>query len=324
MNNKIIFGQYFESDSLLHRLDPRTKLISLLLLAISLFIIDNIYVLLGLSLFLVILIILTKVPINKFFKSIRMMSYIMIFTFIMQLLVNQTGNQIADLNFNLTILNLIIILLVLLMWLVFNKYIKAFKVTIFIALLISLFVLQYFVYITPSIVIYNIKITDAGLKEASLIVIRIIDFLFISSLLTLTTKPTQINTALEKLLRPLKKIGVNASSVAMIISITLRFIPTLIEEASKILKAQASRGADFKDEKLINKVFQMVSLIVPLFTITYKKASDLTYAMEARGYVEKKDRSSIYLLKYKTIDLISICLMCLIFAFSIISRFMFI
>ena len=274
--------------------------------------------------FLVILIILTKVPINKFFKSIRMMSYIMIFTFIMQLLVNQTGNQIADLNFNLTILNLIIILLVLLMWLVFNKYIKAFKVTIFIALLISLFVLQYFVYITPSIVIYNIKITDAGLKEASLIVIRIIDFLFISSLLTLTTKPTQINTALEKLLRPLKKIGVNASSVAMIISITLRFIPTLIEEASKILKAQASRGADFKDEKLINKVFQMVSLIVPLFTITYKKASDLTYAMEARGYVEKKDRSSIYLLKYKTIDLISICLMCLIFAFSIISRFMFI
>lgn len=318
-NDRIIFGQYYDADSLIHKLDPRTKLLGLLTLIISLFVVDNIYVLLGLTIFLLVLILLTKTPINKFFRSIRMMSYIMIFTFIVQLLVKQDGLLIADFTFNLTVLNLGIILVVLILWFTFSKYIKAFKITLFILLILGAFALQYYLTITPSITVYNVKIFEGGLLEASFIVIRIIDFLFISSLLTLTTKPTEINNGLEKLLKPFKKIGLNVGAFSMIISVTLRFIPTLILEADKILKAQASRGVDLKEANLLKKVSLMVSLIIPLFIITYKKAADLTYAMEARGYVEKKDRSSIYVLEYKYYDYISLILIFIILIFSVIS-----
>ena len=319
-NGKIVFGQYYDSNSWLHRLDPRTKLISLLSLVISLFMIDNIYVLLGFTLFLFVIICTTKTPINKFFKSIRMTAYILIFTFIIQLLVKTNGKVLASYNFDLNVLNLSIIAISLVLWIFFSKYIKRFRITLFILLVLSLFVLQYYVHLSPNIKWYNVTIYEDGFIEASFIVIRIIDFLFISSLLTLTTKPTEINNGLDSLLKPLKKFGVNPSTFTMIIAITLRFIPTLILETEKILKAQASRGADFKDVNLISKVSQMVSLIIPLFVIAYKKASDLSYAMEARGYVEDAERSSIYELKYNKLDYAVYLLLIMIFIFSIVSR----
>jgi energy-coupling factor transport system permease protein len=319
-NGKIVFGQYYDSNSWLHRLDPRTKLISLLALIISLFIIDNIYVLLGFTVFLFGVICTTKTPINKFFKSIRMTAYILIFTFIIQLIVNKEGNLIASYNFDLNVLNLGIIVVSLILWIFLSKYIKKFRITLFILLIISLFVLQYYVHISPNITYYNVMIYEEGLIEASFIVIRIVDFLFISSLLTLTTKPTEINNGLDSLLKPLKKIGLNSSFFTMIIAITLRFIPTLILETEKILKAQASRGADFKEVNLISKISQMVSLIIPLFVITYKKAIDLTYAMEARAYVDNKERSSLYELKYQTADYITFVLDICLVVFCIISR----
>ena len=107
----------------------------------------------------------------------------------------------------------------------------------------------------------------------------------------------------------------------MMISVTLRFIPTLILEADKVLKSQASRGADFKEVNFINKAFQMVSLIIPLFVITYKKAIDLTFAMEARGYIDNKERSSLHELKYTYCDYISHSVVLLLFVFSIVSLF---
>ena len=321
MNNKIIFGQYYESDSFVHKIDPRIKIVGVLLLFIALFFINNIYVLLGLTSFLFILILFTKTPIHKFFKSISGMSFIMIFTFIMQIISYQFGDGICTLEFNLTIINLVVIVVSLVLWFIFSKYIKYFKTTLFILLLLSLFSLQYFVNVTPLIVPYTIKITEDGLRESSFFVIRFIDFLFISSLLTLTTKPTQINCALDRLLKPLRILGLNTGAFAMIISVTLRFIPTLIQEAGKILKAQASRGADFDDVNLIGKVTQAVSLVIPLFIITYKKSVDLTYAMEARGYVEKKERSSMYELKYNAIDYISLVIIVLLFILSIVSLF---
>ena len=120
----------------------------------------------------------------------------------------------------------------------------------------------------------------------------------------MTTTPTEINNGLEKLLAPLKKIGINASSFTMVIAIALRFIPNLILEAQKVLKAQSSRGADFKDGNLINRAIQVVSLIVPMFVVAYKKAIDLGNAMDARGYIPDGKRSSIYLLEYKILDYI--------------------
>lgn len=321
MNNKIIFGQYYPADSWIHRLDPRVKLFGLLSLIVSLFIINNIYVMLGFTLFLILLIITTKIPMQKFFKSIRMMSYIMIFTFIVQLFTKTGGDLIGEYNLTLNVASLSIIIVTLLLWIFFSKYIKFFKIPLFIGLIYGAFVLQYYLNTSPEIKNYTIKIFEDGLIEASFIVIRIIDFLFISSLLTLTTKPTQINCALDKSLKPLEKIKINVSAFSMIISITLRFVPTLLLEADKILKAQASRGADFKEETLINKVSQMVSLVIPLFIVSYKKAVDLSYAMEARGYVENKPRSSIYELKYGVSDYLSYTFMLLFFVFTIVSRF---
>ena len=320
MNNKIIFGQYYDSDSWLHRLDPRTKILSLISFVVFLFVIDNIFILLGFTLFLLLLILTTKTPINRFFKSIRMMSYILIFTFIFQNVFAEPGQLLHSFNFNLTVLNLLIIIVALTLWFFLSKYIKYFKPTLFVALLISLFVLQYYVDITPLIANYNISIYKESLFESLFIVIRIIDFLFISSLLTLTTKPTEINCALDNLLRPLKRHGINTGVFSMTISVTLRFIPTLLLEADKVLKSQASRGADFKEISLIQKVSQMVSLIIPLFVITYKKAIDLTYAMEARSYSDNKERSSLYELKYQTADCLTFVIDICLLIFCIVSR----
>ena len=320
MNNRIIFGQYYEADSFFHRLDPRVKVIGLLLLSISLFIVQNIYVLLGFTAFLLLSIAFTNVPFSKFLRSIRSMTYIMIFTFVMQILTVKGGKVYGNPAFHLTILSLVIIVGVLVLWIFIQKYIKAFKMIIFLGLVVAVFALQHYVNISPNITTYNILITEDGVTRASFLVIRIMNFLFVSSLLTLTTKPTQINCALDKLLKPLGKLGLNVGAFSMIISVTLRFIPTLIGEADKILKAQASRGVDFKDSNLVSQVLQMTSLVIPLFVITYKKAVDLTDAMEARAYVDKKERSSLYELKYYNKDYISLLLLVLVFIVSIISR----
>ena len=320
MNNRIIFGQYYEANSFFHRLDPRVKVIALLLLSISLFIVQNIYVLLGFTAFLLLSIAFTNVPFSKFLRSIKSMTYIMIFTFVMQILTVKGGEVYGNPEFHLTVLNLFIIVGVLFLWIFIQKYIKAFKIIILLGLVVAIFALQHYANISPNITTYNILITEDGVTRASFLVIRIMNFLFISSLLTLTTKPTQINCALDKLLKPLAKLGVNVGAFSMIISVTLRFIPTLIGEADKILKAQASRGADFKDANLISQVLQMTSLVIPLFVITYKKAVDLTDAMEARAYVDKKERSSLYELRYQSSDYVVFVVIFSIIVLCIISR----
>ena len=302
MNNRIIFGQYYQTNSWLHKLDPRVKLVSLLGLIISLFIINNIYVLLGFFAMLFIVVFTTKVPMTKFLKSIKAMTFILILTFIFQIIFHPKGELIKSLDFYLSYLNLGIIIVSITLWIFFSKYIKYFRSICMILLVLGLFALQHYLNIGPLITSYQIDFYDGSIIEASFVTIRIIALLFISSLLTLTTTPTEINNGLEKLLSPLKKIGINASSFTMVIAIALRFIPNLILEAQKVLKAQSSRGADFKDGNLINRAIQVVSLIVPMFVVAYKKAIDLGNAMDARGYIPDGKRSSIYLLEYKMQD----------------------
>ena len=302
MNNRIIFGQYYQTDSWLHKLDPRVKLVSLLGLIVSLFIINNIYVLLGFFAMLFIVVFTTKVPMTKFLKSIKAMTFILILTFIFQIIFHPKGEVIKSLDFYLSYLNLGIIIVSITLWIFFSKYIKYFRSICMILLVLGLFALQHYLNIGPLITSYQIDFYDGSIIEASFVTIRIIALLFISSLLTLTTTPTEINNGLEKLLAPLKKIGINASSFTMVIAIALRFIPNLILEAQKVLKAQSSRGADFKDGNLINRAIQVVSLIVPMFVVAYKKAVDLGNAMDARGYIPDGKRSSIYLLEYKMTD----------------------
>lgn len=302
MNEKIVFGQYYQGDSWIHKLDPRTKLMSVIMLMIALFIVKNLYILLGFMLAVFIIIISTKIPIIKFLQSIKMMTLVLIITFFLQVIFRKDGDLLNTFTFHLTYINIGIIAFGLIIWFLFSKYIKYFKSIIFILLICGLFFLQHYFNRGPLLTDYKISVYSGGLTMASYIVLRIITLLLLSSLLTYSTKPTELNLALDYLLKPLQKLKVNTQTFTMMVSIALRFIPTLILETDKVLKAQASRGADFKEGKLTKRIMQIVSLIVPMFIIAYKRAYDLADAMEARGYIPDGKRSSIYILKYRLSD----------------------
>ncbi len=306
MNDKMVFGQYYPINSWVHRLDPRAKLLSVLILMISVFLIDSIYILLGFLGILFIIVISTRIPIGKFINSFKMMSFVLVLTFIIQILFRKDGDLLITFNFQLTYFSLMIIVVTLLLWLLVSKYIKYFKLLIFLIVLGGLMALQYYTNIWGHIVSYHIDIYSRGLVMGSYVVLRLLGVLVISSLLTFSTKPTELNNGLDRLLSPLKKIGIKISILSMMISIALRFIPTLSLEADKILKAQASRGADFKEGSLKQRIGQIVALIVPMFIISYKRAYDLADAMEARGYIPDNDRTSIYVLKYRFSDVLTL------------------
>ena len=138
--------------------------------------------------------------------------------------------------------------------------------------------------------------TDA-LTQTLYIVIRLALMIMITTILTATTKPLELTLGIEDLLKPFKVIGVPAHDIAMMISIALRFIPTLIEETQRIMKAQASRGVDMENGKLMEKVKAILSLIVPLFVSAFQRAEELAYAMEPRGYIPSRPRTRYKQLK---------------------------
>ena len=163
-----------------------------------------------------------------------------------------------------------------------------------------------------------IEIYDQGLNLGFFMSIRLIIVVLISTLLTLTTKPSDLTLALESLFKPLKKVGFPVSEFALMISIALRFIPTLFEETQKILKAQASRGVDISEGKFTDKVMQLISLLVPLFILSFKRADELANAMEVRGYIPGRPRSSINRLCWKSVDTILVVVCCALFIGAII------
>lgn len=320
MNGKIVFGQYYNSNSWIHRLDPRVKIATVILLMICLFIVKSILVLICYLVFLLILIITSKVPLTKFFNSIKMMTFVLILTFFLQLLFRKDGELLYSLDFNLTFLSIALILLSITLWILFSKHIKYFKNFFLIILILLLFAFQYFVGFGGLITTYTIDIYDSGFITGAYVILRIIALVVISSLLTLTTTPTELNNGLERMLRFLNIFKIKVSILTMMISIALRFIPTLINESDKILKAQASRGSDFSEGRFKDRVFQIVSLIVPMFVIAYKRAYDLADAMEARGYVPDRKRSSIYVLKYQYKDYFVYLFDCIILFVTIFVR----
>ena len=149
---------------------------------------------------------------------------------------------------------------------------------------------------------YTISVYDKALTTAFTVLIRVINLLSLSALLTFCTKPTDLNSGIEGIFAPLKFMASQISIFAMMISIALRSIPTLLNESTKILKAQASRGVDFNEGTLKEKITQIISLLVPMLVISYKKAEDLAYAMEARGYIPGAKRTKYEILKYHLSD----------------------
>ena len=152
---------------------------------------------------------------------------------------------------------------------------------------------------------------------------RLVLLVSITSLLTLTTTPIVLTDGIEQMLNPFKKIGVPAHELAMMMTIALRFIPTLIEETDKIMKAQAARGADFESGNLIKRVKALVPILVPLFLSAFKRADELALAMEARGYHGGEGRTRLKELKFAKLDYAAFIASALILALAVVSRIYF-
>lgn len=158
---------------------------------------------------------------------------------------------------------------------------------------------------TPIFRLWKLTVTREGVETALFMAIRLTYLIIGSSVMTLTTTPNQLTDGMEKALRPLNKIHVPVHDVAMIMSIALRFIPILLEETDKIMKAQMARGADFESGGIIQKAKNMVPLLVPLFISAFRRANDLAMAMEARGYHGGEGRTKMRPLHYEKRDYIA-------------------
>ncbi|MCR0570435.1 energy-coupling factor transporter transmembrane protein EcfT [[Clostridium] innocuum] len=162
--------------------------------------------------------------------------------------------------------------------------------------------------------IFSFSVYSGAISQTLYIVVRLALMIMITTILTATTKPLELTLGIEDLLKPFQVIHVPAHEIAMMISIALRFIPTLIEETQRIMKAQASRGVDMEEGSLMEKVKAILSLIVPLFVSAFQRAEDLAYAMEARGYIPNRMRTRYKQLKMEGRDYVLLCASILIFA----------
>ena len=248
MLKDITIGQYYQTESVIHELDPRVKLMGTLVFIVSLFLGQSVWLYIGVTIFLAVVIKLSRVP----------------FKFIV-------------------------------------KGLKAVVILIIISAVFNLFLTEG----EPLISIWKLTITKQGLYLAVFMVIRLIYLIMGSSLMTLTTTPNNLTDGLEKGLGFLKVFKVPVHEISMMMSIALRFIPILIEETDKIMKAQMARGADFESGNLMQKAKSMIPLLVPLFVSAFRRANDLAMAMEARCYRGGEGRTKMKPLTYKRADRVS-------------------
>ena len=265
MLGDITIGQYYPGNSILHKLDPRTKIIAILVYMVSLFIVNNFYGLLGMLGLSAIVVMISKVPLKYFFRGLKMIVFIVLLTIALQM------------------------------------------------------------FMTPGEVVWQwsfLKITKEGIRQAVFMGTRLLLLISITSILTLTTTPIALTDGIERLLKPFRRIGVPAHELAMMMSIALRFIPTLVEETDKIMKAQAARGASFDTGNIIEKVKSLIPLLVPLFLSAFQRADELAIAMEARCYHGGDHRTRLKELQYTKRDVVAaVCCLCIV-AGAVMSRFL--
>ena len=209
----------------------------------------------------------------------------------------------SDLYFSISSILVSLLALVLCIFLArLSKLGFLFFIVFIFAFYISLYYLPY-----PKVLFtYNFKIYRSGLDTAIFVFFRLITIVFLATILTLTTKPTDLTLGMERLLKPLKAIKINPEEIALIISIALRYIPTILDEAYKIMDAQAARGADFKSGNLFKRIKILVSLLVPMFVISFERSDELADAMLARNFVPGKPKTKYHILKWKSIDTVSL------------------
>lgn len=318
----IIIGQYIPGKGLFYRLDPRTKIIAVLLIMISVFLLETIeQLLIGLATAIVLLLI-GKISILKVIKGLKPIMILLIFTFIFQIILNREGEAIVSQQMYFTGYTLLFLILAFIVWRILNKLVK-YRFTLFFLFAAGVFLILSYVDFGPKIAEpFTFNIYRAGLEMSFFVVVRLLIIITLSTVLTLTTKPTDLTQGLEKLMHPMKKIGFDSESFALIISISLRYIPTIFDEANKIMLAQASRGADFSEGKLKDKLRQVISLLVPMFIIAFMRSEELANAMESRNFVPGEKRTRINELYFSHRDIIATIFSFLILALAIVLKVM--
>lgn len=316
--NNVTIGQYIAGDSWLHKLDPRIKLFSLVILLVATFLIPvspdltPLFSMIAILVLVIGLTISSKVPLRKVLNGLKPIVFLLTFTFVIQLFYVKTGQMVAGpFEMFISVTSIVAIILFLVFYNLTKKHIK-FRILYFFFAVFVVFLLQA---VLPYIELtsYTIEIYDQGLLRAGFIFLRITNVIILTSLLTFTTMTTDLNYGIESLLKPLKLIKVPVDMIAMMLSLTLRYIPTLLIETEKIMKAQASRGVDFKESTFKEKISQIISLLIPVFVISFKRSEDLGNAMEVRGYIigAKRTRIDEYIISLKDILTIIVAIMVL-------------
>ena len=249
MISDITIGQYYKENSLVHRLDPRNKIILTVLIIAMIFTCKN-FLSLGLAALIVLVSVLaSKVPVRMFLKSLKPIIPVILFTAVINMFYIKGGQEWS-------------------FWI--------------------------------------IKITEKGIYTAVFMAARIILLIIASSILTYTTVPTMLTDAIERLLSPLKVFRISVHSWAMMMTLALRFIPTLIEEIERITNAQKARGADFENGNLIERVKALIPVLVPLFVSSFKRAYDLAFAMSCRCYTGGEGRTRMKKMKFSLRDVFTL------------------
>ena len=252
MNRDVTFGQFIPGNSILHRMDPRVKIVLLCTIIATIFCTFNFYALGLITAFIIVAILLSGVPFKMYLKSLKVIMIIVIITSLLNIFYSSG---------------------------------------------------------TPIFEFWIFKITLDGIFRAIYVTVRIIALILISSALTFTTSPTDLTDAIERLMSPLKVFHIKVHEIAMMMTIALRFIPTLLDETDKIMSAQKARGADMESGNVFQKVKALIPVLIPLFVSAFRRAYELAVAMECRCYQGGEGRTRMKSLHMHRLDYISIVLM---------------
>ena len=252
MLKDITLGQYFPGDSIIHKLDPRIKLILTVIYIVMLFVIDNFYGFALAAAILFFVIFVSKISLRMVFKSVKPLIFIMVFTGILNIFYT-TGR--------------------------------------------------------PLLKIWFLTITYEGLYAAAFMIIRLVFLVVGTSMLTYTTSPIMLTDGLERLMNPLKKIRFPLHEISMMMTIALRFIPTLLEETEKIINAQKARGADFESGNIIKRAKALIPVLVPMFISAFRRADELAIAMECRCYKGGEGRTKMKSMVLHSRDILALMFM---------------
>jgi len=300
----VVIGQYMPGTGFFYRIDPRTKIIAVVVLMVAVFMLETIWQVLASFGIALILIFAGKIPVRKIIKGLKPLYVLLVFTLFFQIAFNRSGAVMLDSTMTISLVSILLVIAATVLWRILASF-KRYKFMLLLAYAAGLYFIMKDLAFGPVYTTWQLTIYEKGLEMSVFVIVRLLIIITLSTVLTLTTKPTDLTQGLESLLRPLKIIGINSEDFALIISISLRYIPTILDEANKIMQAQASRGADFAQGKLKDKVVQVISLLVPMFIIAFKRSEDLADAMESRNFVPGKKRTRIHDLKFNYRDLLT-------------------